>query len=196
MTGITEAAGLFSYTSSSTNPPRPSGSCYSTPIPTTYTTRDSRSVTVLPALPVFTPIGQPLPTGKCLPQLPDQLPRLHQDHIATPSPTATPLPLPVGIPSKGSTLIIGIEDFTRVSEIRFRGSDENHYLVVPAQLAPTNAPRRIQSRKSSYDHEESAVLRGFGINEVYKPLDLYLSGEELNVTVVQESLLLKTAIPP
>ena len=105
--------------------------------------------------------------------------------------------LPVGKRSKGSTLIIGIEEITRVHEIRFLGLDQNHYLVVPASSANELVVMRLvvfnqdSTRVVMTVDEEAAQLRGVETNEVYKPLNLYLPGEELagkeNVMVVQES---------
>lgn len=105
--------------------------------------------------------------------------------------------LPVGKRAKGSTLIIGIEEITRVQEIRFLGNDQKHYLVVPASSANELVVMRLivfnqdSTRVVMTVDEEAAELRGVETNEVYQPLNLYLSGEELvgkeNVMVVQES---------
>ena len=105
--------------------------------------------------------------------------------------------LPVGVRSKGSTLIIGIEEINRVHEIRFLGKDQKHYLVVPANSANELVVLRLvvfnqdSTRVLMTVDEEAAELRGVETNEVYRPLNLYLPGEELagkeNITVVQES---------
>ena len=105
--------------------------------------------------------------------------------------------LPVGKGAKGSTLIIRIEDIARVEEIRFLGSDEKHYLVVPADSANELVVLRLSvfnaesTRVLMTVDEEAVELRGVNANDKYAPLNLFLSGEELvskeNIREVQES---------
>ena len=105
--------------------------------------------------------------------------------------------LPVGKRAKGSTLIITIEDIARVREIRFLGTDQTHYLVVPDDSANELVVLRLSvfnadsTRVLMTVDEEAVELRGVNSNEVYTPVNLFLPGDELvgkeNVTVVQES---------
>ena len=105
--------------------------------------------------------------------------------------------LPVGKRAKGSTLIIGIEDIARVREIRFLGTDQTHYLVVPGDSANELVVLRLSvfnadsTRVLMTVDEEAVELRGVNSNEVYTPVNLFLPKEELldkeNVTDAQET---------
>ena len=92
---------------------------------------------------------------------------------------------------EGENLIIGIEDIELVQEVRFQGTDEKHYLVVPS----SSDNELVVLRLNVYNQgaavvqmtvdEEAAELRGVGPTERYKLLDLHrldeLSQENLQV---------------
>ena len=100
--------------------------------------------------------------------------------------------LPVGKGVKGETLIIVIEDIKRVQEVRYQGTDENHYLVFPS----SRDNELVVARLNVHNVEATVVrmtvdgealeVRGFGPNETYRLLNLN-PGNEDNVKQVESA---------
>ena len=100
--------------------------------------------------------------------------------------------LPLGLASKGTTLIISVQDIKRVQEIRYLGTDELHYLVVPSNVENQlvalllNIHNQDAARVLMTVDEEAAELRGEGPNEKYGVVDV-TPENQVNVSVVEES---------
>ena len=88
-------------------------------------------------------------------------------------------PLPIGRPAKGDSLIVAIQQVERVQELRFRGTDQVHYLVKPAMDGNELVVAWVQVHNDEATRvvltvdEEAAELRGFDRSERYPPLDMY-----------------------
>ncbi len=93
---------------------------------------------------------------------------------------------------KGETLIIQIEDINRVQEIRYQGTDRNHYLVVPASRDNELVALRLNVHNAEATRVlmtvggQAAELRGAGSTEEYTLLDLTPQNVE-NVRVVDST---------
>ena len=87
-------------------------------------------------------------------------------------------PLPVGKTEKGDNLVIRLDDIERVEEVRYKGNDGNHYLVRPQDSENELIVLRliVQNPKATKllftIDENAAELRGFGLDEKYKALDV------------------------
>lgn len=85
--------------------------------------------------------------------------------------------LPVGLGKRGNTLILVIEDISRVQEIRYQGTDEKHYLVVPSDannelvVLKINVFNEKSTRLLITVDEAAAELRGFNRDEDFRLLD-------------------------
>ena len=96
----------------------------------------------------------------------------------------------VGKTGKGDSLIIRVEDIKRLPEIRYEGTDNNHYLVVPSsqdnELVALNllVYNEQSSRVLMTVDEEAAALRGFGPSESYNLLGLTPQNKK-NVRIVE-----------
>ena len=103
--------------------------------------------------------------------------------------------LPIGKGKKGETLIIVIDDMKRVPEVRFEGTDGQHYLVSPGSRDNELIAMRLNVHNSESTRVvftvdgEAAELRGFGIDEEYNLLDLFNLHELLdkNVKIVDSA---------
>ena len=100
--------------------------------------------------------------------------------------------LPIGTGVKGETLIVVIEDIKRVQEVRYQGTDQNHYLVFPSSRENELVVARLNVHnveatvvRMTVD-EESLEIRGFGQDETYRLLNLN-PGNENNVKQVESS---------
>ena len=88
--------------------------------------------------------------------------------------------LPEGFGNRGESLTINLEEIHRLQEIRYEGTDENHYLLAPSSKDNEFITLRLDVHNVDSTSvlltldEEAAELRGFGTNETYKPLDVYL----------------------
>ena len=86
--------------------------------------------------------------------------------------------LPVGQAARGEALVIVLEDMRRVPEVRYLGRDAAHYRVAPSN----NDQELLVVRLTVYNqgsttvlmnlNQEAAELRGFGLDEKYRPLDV------------------------
>ena len=85
--------------------------------------------------------------------------------------------LPVGLGKRGSTLILTIDEISRVQEIRYQDTDEKHYLVVPSDannelvLLKVDVHNERSTRLLITVDEEAAELRGFNRGEDFKLVD-------------------------
>ena len=85
--------------------------------------------------------------------------------------------LPVGKAFRGDTFIVVLEDTRRVQEIRYEGTDQAHYLVVPSSIDKELVAVKLQvhnerATKVLVDVTgETAELRGFGNDERYDLID-------------------------
>ncbi len=97
--------------------------------------------------------------------------------------------LAVGKQGQGDSLIVRIEEIKRLPEIRFEGTDQQHYLVAPSssenELVALNllVYNRDSARVLMTVEENSVQLRGFDFQENYKLLTLTVSNEA-NVKIV------------
>ena len=98
--------------------------------------------------------------------------------------------LPIGRGGKGETLVIGIEDINRVQEIRYEGTDQQHYLLAPASQENELVVIRLNVHNAQATtifltvDESAAELRGFENDESYNPLSLHqieVNGKNLRV---------------
>lgn len=100
--------------------------------------------------------------------------------------------LPIGQGVKGETLIIVIEDIKRVQEVRYQGTDENHYLVFPSSrdnelvVVRLNVHNQEATVVQMTVDEEALEIRGFGTNETYRVLNLNPSNPD-NVKQVEST---------
>ena len=100
--------------------------------------------------------------------------------------------IPLGRASKGTTLIISVQDIKRVQEIRYRGSNDLHYLVSPSD--PENQMVALLLNIHNQDaarvlitvDESAAELRGEGFNDRYGVVDVTPENQR-NVRVVDET---------
>ena len=98
----------------------------------------------------------------------------------------------MGKGAKGDALIIRIDEIQRVQEIRYLGTDGNHYLIVPSsrdnELVAINLllHNAESGRLFLTVDEEAAEIRGSNTNETYKLLDLSLQNEK-NVSRVDST---------
>ena len=101
--------------------------------------------------------------------------------------------LPVGSAVKGQTLILTLEDISRTPEIRYKGIDNNSYLVSPSypeenefvvlKLEVHNADATLVILAMD---EDSAELRGFELDQRFPVVDVTTQNIE-NVTIQNES---------
>ncbi len=86
--------------------------------------------------------------------------------------------LPVGATSKGETIAVALEATNRVQEVRFRGKDDKHYLLLPANEGNELVVIRLKVHNSEATRvlmtvdKKTAELRGFGIGETYTLVDI------------------------
>ena len=87
-------------------------------------------------------------------------------------------PLPVGRTEKGDNLIIRLDDIERVKDVRYTGTDENHYLVRPQDddnelVVLRLTVQNVEATQLLFTIDENAAeLRGFGLDEKYRSLDV------------------------
>ena len=83
-----------------------------------------------------------------------------------------------GQAGRGEALVVVLEDMRRVPEVRYLGRDAAHYRVAPS----SDDQELLVVRLTVYNegsttvlmnlNEEAAELRGFGLDEKYRPLDV------------------------
>ena len=92
--------------------------------------------------------------------------------------------LPVGQARAGQTLVISIDEISRVQEVRYRGTDLNHYLIVPTSqdnelvVLRLNVHNAKATRVLMTVDTEAAELRGFEIRETYEIVDVTPTNNE------------------
>ena len=85
--------------------------------------------------------------------------------------------LAVGNSAKGDTLVVAIFEIARVPEIRYMGTDQNHYLLAASGQDLELVALRLQvlNRESTQVivnmDDKAAVLRGFNLEEEYPIVD-------------------------
>ena len=100
--------------------------------------------------------------------------------------------LPLGTSFKGRTLIVSIEKMNRVSEVRYRGTDNSHVLVTPTD--PLNELVTLQMNVHNDEatvvilnmQDRAVELRGVNSNDRYNMLDVRPTNTQ-NVRVVEEA---------
>ena len=100
--------------------------------------------------------------------------------------------LPVGSGGEGETLVIRVEDTTRLEEIGYLSNDQEHYLVKPANVDNELVALKltVHNRDASTVlievDEKAAEIRGFRVDEEYDLLDL-TPDNTANVSVILEA---------
>ena len=85
--------------------------------------------------------------------------------------------LPVGKARQGDTLIISIDEIKRVLEVRFQGTDLQHYVIAPASQDNELIVIRLNVHNADATtvimtvDEDAAQLRGFKSGEEYQLLN-------------------------
>ena len=93
--------------------------------------------------------------------------------------------LPEGFGNRGESLSIILEEIHRLEEIRYEGTDKNHYLLAPTSKDNEFITLRLDVHNVDASSvlltldEEASELRGFGTNETFKPLDVYLNSVQV-----------------
>ena len=92
--------------------------------------------------------------------------------------------LPIGQGRAGQTLVISIDEISRVQEVRYRGTDLNHYLIVPASQDNELVVLRLNVHNAKVTRflmmvdKEAAELRGLETKESYELLDVTPTNKE------------------